>query len=79
MKDNKEIKFEEALKRLEEIAAIMEDNNLPLEESLKVFEEGMKLADLCNKKLDEAERKISIIIKGEDGTYNEEDFSFKEE
>ena len=71
--------FEEALKRLEEISNIMEEDDLSLEESLNLFEEGMKLADFCNKKLDEAERKISIIVKGKDDTTFEEGFALKEE
>ncbi|SKA82007.1 Exodeoxyribonuclease VII small subunit [Caloramator quimbayensis] len=73
------IKFEDALKRLEEIADYMESDNLSLEESLKMFEEGMRLADFCNKKLDSAQKKISIILKDKDSNIVEEDFTLEEE
>jgi len=60
-------KFEEALGRLEEIVRKMEAGDMTLEESLKAFEEGIKLARLCAKKLDDAERRVDILIKQEDG------------
>jgi exodeoxyribonuclease VII small subunit len=62
-----EIKFEDALTRLEEIVEKLEDGDLPLDESLSAFEEGIKLSRLCAKLLNEAERKVEILIKGEDG------------
>jgi exodeoxyribonuclease VII small subunit len=58
-----EKKFETALARLEEIVAKMEQGELPLEQSLKLFEEGIKLARICGAKLDEAERKVEILLK----------------
>jgi exodeoxyribonuclease VII small subunit len=58
-------KFEEAIKRLEEIVHTMERGDLSLEESLKAFEEGIKLVRLCTKKLEEAERKVEMLIKNE--------------
>lgn len=70
----KEIKFEEAILRLEEIASAMESKNLSLEESLKMFQEGMDIALLCNKKLDEAEKRIDIIVKNSKGSLVEEEF-----
>jgi exodeoxyribonuclease VII small subunit len=60
-------KFEEALGRLEEIVRKMEAGDMTLEESLKAFEEGIKLARLCSKKLDDAERRVDILLKQEDG------------
>lgn len=60
-------KFEESLGRLEEIVRKMEAGDMPLEESLKAFEEGIKLVRLCTKKLDEAERRVEILLKQEDG------------
>ncbi len=60
-------KFEDALSRLEEIVHKMEEGDLSLDESLKVFEEGIKLVRLCSKKLDEAERRIDILMKNEQG------------
>ena len=61
------IKFDEALMKLENIVEQLEDGDLSLEESLAIFEEGIKLARLCTTKLDEVERRIEMLIKGEDG------------
>lgn len=63
----KEVKFETALGRLEEIVRKMEDGDLSLEESLKLFEEGVKLSRLCDQKLQAAERRIEILLKDEEG------------
>ncbi len=60
-------KFEDALNRLEKIVSKLEDGEIPLEESLKLFEEGIRLSRLCNQKLDEAEKKVEILLKGKDG------------
>ncbi|HBR17423.1 MAG: exodeoxyribonuclease VII small subunit [Deltaproteobacteria bacterium RIFCSPLOWO2_12_FULL_43_16] len=62
-----EIKFEDALKRLEEIVDILERGELPLEKSLKIFEEGVRLSRLCNKMLDKAEKKVEILMQDEKG------------
>lgn len=59
--------FEEALSELEEIAVKLEDGTLGLDDSIKEFEKGIKLARLCQEKLDEAERKIEILQKGDNG------------
>ncbi len=59
-------KFEEALGRLEDIVKKMEVGEMTLEESLKAFEEGIKLARLCSRKLDEAERRVEILLKQEE-------------
>lgn len=56
-----ELNYENAVKRLEEIVVMLEDGTLPLEESLKLYEEGAKLADFCNKTLKEARQKITNI------------------
>ena len=61
-----EKKFEKALEELEEIVKKMEEGNMSLEESLKAFEEGIKLSRFCADKLDEAERKVNILLKEED-------------
>ena len=61
-------KFEESLKRLEDIVAKLEEGDLALEESLKLFEEGIKTSRLCTKQLEEAERKVEILLKGEGET-----------
>lgn len=62
-----EKKFEAALARLEEIVKKLEKGDMALEQSLKLFEEGVKLARTCNKRLDEAERKVEILLKDKDG------------
>jgi len=56
-------KFEESLERLDEIVRKMESGDMSLEESLKAFEEGIKLARMCTKKLDEAERRVDMLLK----------------
>ncbi len=62
-------KFEDAMARLEEIVQSLESGELSLEDSIKAFEEGMKLAKFCSKKLEEAEKKVSILIKEDSGKY----------
>jgi len=62
-----EKKFETALARLEEIVQELEKGDLPLEQSLKFFEEGIKLSRICNKRLEEAERKVEILLKDKSG------------
>ena len=59
-------KFEEALERLEDIVRKMEAGDMTLEESLKAFEEGIKLARLCSRRLDDAERRVEILLKQEE-------------
>jgi exodeoxyribonuclease VII small subunit len=56
-------KFEDNLNRLEIIVKKMESGELSLEDSLKTFEEGIKLYRLCAQKLDEAERRVEILLK----------------
>jgi exodeoxyribonuclease VII small subunit len=60
-------KFEDALSRLEEIVHKMEAGDLSLDESLKAFEEGIKLVRVCSKKLEEAERRVDLLVKNEQG------------
>ncbi len=60
--------FESALTRLEEIVKTMEEGNLPLAPALELFEEGMKLSQFCHSKLEEAERKVEVLVKKSDGT-----------
>ena len=62
-----DLKFEDCLARLEQIVSALEAGNLPLEESLKVFEEGITLARHCSRYLDDAERRIEILVKDESG------------
>ncbi len=58
-------KFEEALDKLEEIVKRMEGGEMSLEESLKAFEDGIRLSRLCAKRLDEADRRVEILLKRE--------------
>ena len=66
--------FESAMKRLEEIVRAMERGELPLEESLRLFEEGTSLVRSCTQMLDEAEMKIVKLMKGPDGAPVEQEF-----
>lgn len=61
--NNEVISFEEALARLEELVNRLEEGNLPLEESLKLFAEGINLTKKCNKHLEQAEKQISILLE----------------
>ena len=65
MADEKSLTYEEAMTRLEKIVAMLENDTLSLDDSLKLFEEGTSLARLCNKTLDEAELKISKLTTAE--------------
>ncbi len=66
--------FEENMTRLEQIVRTMERGEAPLEESLKLFQEGTELVKRCGKLLDEAEMQIKIITAGDDGAPVEEVF-----
>jgi exodeoxyribonuclease VII small subunit len=72
-----DLKFEECLARLEEIVKALEAGNLPLDESLRVFEEGIALARHCSRYLEEAERRIEILAKDEAGTAQTRLFSIE--
>ena len=65
--------FEESMKTLETIVTELENGNLNLDESVKKFEEGMKIAKQCNTILENAEKKITILLE-KDGELKEEDF-----
>jgi exodeoxyribonuclease VII small subunit len=66
--------FEESLKRLEEIVTQLEGNQLALEQSLQVFEEGVRLVRFCSGRLDEAERRIELLLADKDGQLRVEPF-----
>lgn len=59
--------FEKSLEELETIVIKLEDGDLPLEESLKLFEEGIKLSRECRERLTSAERKIQVLMKDASG------------
>ena len=67
--------FEENMQRLEQIVRTMERGEVPLEESLKLFQEGTSLVEQCGKLLDEAELQINKIVAGADGKPVEEAFT----
>ena len=64
---NKEISFEEAIKRLDEIVKLLEKGDAPLGDSLKLFEEGTALIGKCDAMLNEAEQMVVKLKKGPDG------------
>jgi exodeoxyribonuclease VII small subunit len=66
--------FEDALASLEGIVEKLEKGELALEKALELFEEGIKISRFCNTKLDEAERKVEILLKDEKGDVTEEPF-----
>lgn len=68
------INFEESMKKLEEIVSILEKGELSLDESVEKFEEGMKISKECNKILEEAEKKITILLQNNNGEVSEENF-----
>lgn len=63
-----EIKFEDALKKLEKTVDDLESGNLSLDDALNKYEEGIKLSKLCAKKLEAAKKKVEILLKSEDGS-----------
>ena len=67
MAEKKKIGLEEAMARLEEIVSELENEKLPLERSLKLYEEGVKLANKCAVELESAKRKIQILQQGKAG------------
>lgn len=71
-------KFETSLKKLEEIVRRLEGGSLSLEDSLKIFEEGVKHSSFCVKKLDEAERRVEVLLKRKDGSFDREPFDTEE-
>ena len=66
--------FEESLKQLETIVNQLERGDLPLEESLQLFEEGVRLSSACKQELDTAEGKVQILMKQRDGSMKPEPF-----
>jgi len=75
-KATKQADFETALKELEGIVAQLESGDLTLERALELFERGVILSRECQKRLDEAERKVEVLTKGAGGEY--ETFPFEE-
>lgn len=74
MADNEKLTFEKAAQRLEEIVRLLENGKAPLDESLKLYEEGISLVRFCNDALDGAEKRIKILSADENGELAEKDF-----
>ncbi len=67
--------FESELKSLEDIVVQLEAGDLTLDRALELFEEGIRISRFCSSKLDEAERKVEILVKAADGTMKEVPFA----
>jgi len=78
MEEKEEVTFEAAMKRLEGIVETLGGGNLSLDDSLKMFEEGMELCKFCNKKLDEAEYKVEKLMEKEGGELSVEELKVGE-
>lgn len=77
MPTKKELTFEKAMERLEEIVELLENGENELDKSLSLFEEGVKLISLCNKKLEKAEESVKMLVNA-DGELVEKDFEVDE-
>lgn len=71
--------FELSLEELERIVRQLEGGDLPLDQSLDLFEQGVRLSRECQKRLDEAERRVEILLRGNDGAYRPVPFDEPEE
>ncbi|MBU0605548.1 MAG: exodeoxyribonuclease VII small subunit [Candidatus Omnitrophica bacterium] len=69
-----EMKFEESLKRLEKIVQELENGDLPLDEACEKYEEGIRLSKACAKKLEQAKKRVEILLKNEDGSIELKEF-----
>lgn len=67
--------FEQSMARLEQIVRAMEQGDVSLEESMKLFQEGTELVKNCGKLLDDAQLQVKKILSAQDGTPTEEDFA----
>ena len=74
-----EIDFEAALKQLEQIVEQLEAGDLALERSLELFEQGVRLSRDCQRRLDQAERRVEILLKDEGGGYSPSPFEETDE
>lgn len=67
-------KFESSLKKLEEAVSRLESGDLSLDDSLRVFEEGVRHASICTRKLNEAQKRVELLLKQKDGSFVREEF-----
>jgi len=73
------LKFEQAMARLEAIVGELEKGDLPLDDSLKIFEEGIRLSKSCLKTLEDAERKVEVLVQDKNGKKRLHAFSADDE
>jgi exodeoxyribonuclease VII small subunit len=66
--------FEQSMKKLEQIVQKLESGDFPLEEAMQKFEEGINLSKLCSEKLDETEKKITLLLQDQKGNVSEKPF-----
>ena len=71
-------KFEKSIDELREIIEKLESGNIPLDDSLSLFEKGVKILNSANKKLSQMEKKVEILIESSNGKIKKEDFNTKE-
>jgi exodeoxyribonuclease VII small subunit len=72
-------RFEDTFKKLETIVNKLESGDLSLEDSMKLFEEGMRLSRLCSERLAEVQRRVEVLLKSEGGALQSQPFPFEEE
>lgn len=72
-------RFEDTFKKLEKIVNKLESGDLSIEESLKLFEEGMGLSRICSQRLAEVQKRVELLLKAEDGCLLSQPFAFEEE
>ncbi|MBA4600912.1 exodeoxyribonuclease VII small subunit [Thermoactinomyces mirandus] len=72
------MQFEEAMQRLEEVVQKLEKGDTPLEQAIQLFDEGMKLAQICGKKLEWAEHQVEMLVK-ENGEWLKKPFEIEED
>lgn len=70
MAKKKSDQFEEALQKLQEIVDKLEKGDLPLEEAMNCFSDGMRLAHFCHQKLEEAENRVQVLLKDQEGGWS---------
>jgi exodeoxyribonuclease VII small subunit len=71
--------FEQSIKQLEKIVQDLESGDMPLEKAIKTFEDGIQLSKFCSEKLDETEKRITILMQSPDGELSEVPFSGEDE
>lgn len=77
MSKNEKLQFEDAMKQLGQIVDELERNEMPLEQAVELFQQGIELSKYCSNKLDAVERKISVIMQNADGGITEQDFNIE--